>query len=375
MLLSGTNQLIDVIEITLRGRDSFLTVYVDVFDNSLSHKWLDSLNYLLQKNYHLEKNYCFFGFVNGSRNGKFIIDQINKSIQAINSSDIGYAINDHFTLENSIISGAIIPEDQYPTGQRPASLPGEVNHDHFNNLHRYFEDLQGVSGHMTEYYNKADSTIRWHIRQLNLLCHEFENWAISNRKKFTAPAWVRPSQLMCWLNAPRFMLTKDDYELFGVETMNRPLGGVYVGVNKAIGKHHWEVFVDEAGYNPNSLIDNLTTTTMRSQLEAAGDFDIEWGNNPGNYEWQKRHLADFKQWLINNHLDPDDKSLTIGHPQVGQTDLMRSFDTDDYSVIWSMLEQHSDVYSIKTSKTHAEYNYRWSDEDFIARQIEIIEKQ
>jgi len=33
--------------------------------------------------------------------------------------------------------------------------------------------------------------------------------------------------------------------LFGVETMNRSLGGVYVGVNKAVGKHHWEVFNDE----------------------------------------------------------------------------------------------------------------------------------
>jgi hypothetical protein len=168
------------------------------------------------------------------------------------------------------------------------------------------------------------------------------------------------------------MLTKDDYELFGVETMNRPLGGVYVGVNKAVGKHHWEVFVDEAGYNPNSLIDNLTTTTMRSQLEAAGDFDIEWGNNPGNYEWQKRHLVDFKQWLVNNHLDPDDKSLTIGHPQVGQIDLGRSFNTTDYKIIWGLLENHLDVYSVKTSQTYAEYPYSWSDIDFINKQIEII---
>lgn len=47
--------MIDTVEITLRGKDSFLTVYVDVFDNSLSHKWIDSLNHLLQHNYHLEK--------------------------------------------------------------------------------------------------------------------------------------------------------------------------------------------------------------------------------------------------------------------------------------------------------------------------------
>ena len=133
-------------------------------------------------------------------------------------------------------------------------------------------------------------------------------------------------------------------------TMNRPLGGVYVGVNKAVGKHHWEVFVDEADYNPNMIIDNLTTTTMRSQLEAAGDFDIEWANNPGNFEWQQRHLADFRTWLINNGFDPEDKSLTIGHPQVGQVDLLKSFNTTNYKQIWAIVGAHLNVHSIKTSE-------------------------
>jgi hypothetical protein len=42
-----------------------------------------------------------------------------------------------------------------------------------------------------------------------------------------------------------FALEPEDYELFGIETINRKLGGVYLGVNKAVGKHHWEVFNDE----------------------------------------------------------------------------------------------------------------------------------
>ena len=79
-------------------------------------------------------------------------------------------------------------------------------HDKLNWLHRYFEDLQGVSGAMSPYYTKADPATRWHIRQLNLLCHEFESWALSYRKELEAPEWVRPSQLMCWLNAPRFKI-------------------------------------------------------------------------------------------------------------------------------------------------------------------------
>ena len=40
MFMSGTNQLIDVIEMQLQGPNGSLTVYIDVFDNSLSRKWL-----------------------------------------------------------------------------------------------------------------------------------------------------------------------------------------------------------------------------------------------------------------------------------------------------------------------------------------------
>ena len=369
-------KILDQVKIDYKDANTsdILTVYVDIHDNSLSRKWLASLNQLLQNNYHLEKNYCFFGFADGPRNGQLIIDQINTSIRAINSVNLGYTISDYYTLDNSLVPGTMIPEHLYEPGQRPPELPGEVNHEHFNNLHRYFEDLQGVSGAMSSYYIKADPTTRWHIRQLNLLCHEFESWALSNRKKYTAPEWMRPSQLMCWLNAPRFVLDESDYELFGIETINRPLGGVYVGVNKAVGKHHWEVFVDEAGYDPNMIIDNLTTTTMRSQLEAAGDFDIEWANNPGDRLWQQRHLSDFRLWLTNNGFDPEDKKLTIGHPQVGQVDLEKSFGTSFYQDIWNNLSQHLDVYKITTGSAQAIYEYHWSDADFIHRQVEKIQQ-
>jgi len=177
---------------------------------------------------------------------------------------------------------------------------------------------------------------------------------------------------MCWLVAPRFILTEEDYELFGVETINRALGGVFVGVNKAIGKHHWEVFVDEAKYNPDAVIDNLVTTSMRPQCEAAGDFDIEWANNPGNFSWQQTHLANFRLWLINNGFDPKDKSLTIGHPQVGQVDLMRSFGTENYQAIWAQLNTHLNVYKIKTSDATATYDYHWWDADYMEKQIKCL---
>jgi hypothetical protein len=249
------------------------------------------------------------------------------------------------------------------------SASGRINHDKFNNLHRYFEDLQGVSGAISPYYQQANYTTRWHIRQLNLLCHEFESQALSMRKLKQAPDWVRPSQLMCWLNAPRFTLNEEDFELFGIETINRPMGGVFVGVNKAVGKHHWEVFIDEGR---DSRLSELTTSTLRSQTEAAGDFDIEWGQNPGSYDFQIQRLSEFRQWLLTNNFNPEDKSLTIGHPQVGQVNLQRSFGTEHHHAIWAQLEQHLDVYNIRTSTQKDTYSYCWSDADYALQQIQIL---
>jgi hypothetical protein len=341
--------LLDHIEIDLQGRDSVLTVHIDVADNSLSRKWLAALNNVIKTDLHLEKNYCWFGWTESERNAQYLCKQINASIDHINQSNIGYCIDcDAYTVDN------VIQPDL------------DINHERMNLLHRYFEDLQGWSGGISNYYNSADPATRWHIRQLNLLCHELESLVLSMRKDVESPEWKRPSQLMCWLNAPRFELEEEDYDLFGIDTINRSLGGVYVGVNKAVGKHHWEVFNDEGR---DSRIGELVTSSLRPQTQAAGDFDIEWANNPGTYHWQISKLREFKKWLTDNGFDPDDKHLTIGHPQVGQVDLSKSFGTTDYRQIWSQLSTKLDVYKIRTSSAEATYNYNWSDPDYAEQQI------
>ena len=331
---------------TLRGHNSELTVYIDVADNSLSRKWISALNGIIANDLHLEKNYCWLGWTESKRTAEYIIDQINASISAINQANLGYTIRDHFTVEDTI---------QDDLG---------VNHDRMNWLHRYFEDLQGQSGAMSPYWLQADTSTRWHIRQLNLLCHEYESLVLSMRKVIQAPEWRRPSQLMCWLNAPRFTLEPEDYELFGIETLNRKIGGVYVGVNKAVSKTHWEVFNDEG-----SGVDQLITTSLSNQIEAAGDFDIEWARDPGAHDWQIKKIAEFRAWLTNNGFDPDDRSLTIGHPKVAQVNLSRSFGTLDYNRIWQQLAEHLDVYKIRTSSVEATYNYCWRDPDYAEQQI------
>jgi hypothetical protein len=341
--------MLDTIQMDLRSTDNrVLSVYIDVEDNSLSRKWLAALNQLIQNHNHLEKNYCWLGWAESARDPEYICTQINRSIHAVNSAGLGYVIQDFFTPANTINTDL------------------DIDHAHMNQLHRYFEDLQGVSGAMSPYYTDADDTTRWHIRQLNLLCHELESLVLSIRKLKEAPEWQRPSQLMCWLAAPRFELTTEDYEQFGIEAINRSMGGVYVGVNKAVGKHHWEVFNDEG---QNSRVSELVTSTLRPQTEAAGDFDIEWANNTRSFEWQIRKISEFRAWLVANNFDPEDKSLTIGHPRVAQVDLMRSFGTVDYKKIWAQLYQHQDVYRISTSTATTTYEYHWSDTDYDLQQI------
>lgn len=345
----GGRTLIDQIKIELIGG---VDIWIDVWDTTLGRKWLAALNNLLAQDYLLEKNYCFLGFAESNRNGTYICDQINSSISDINAADLDYYINDFFTLENTLQPG--------PVGD---GLPGlQIVQEKFNRLHRYFEELQGVSGNLQKYYQRADPKTRWHIRQLNLLCHEFESWALSWRKRVYAPDWQRPSQLMCWLHAPRFDLDTEDFNLFGIDTLYRPMGGVFVGVNKAVGKHHWEVFQDEGS---DSRIDKMITTNMRSQTEAAGDFDIEWSQNTRGHPWMSDKINNFVNWLKINGFDPDDPSLTIGHPQIGQVDLKRSFGTSDYKEIWPMLSKNLDVVAVETSLFRAEYLYHWSDENYV----------
>ena len=109
-------------------------------------------------------------------------------------------------------------------------------------------------------------------------------------------------------------------KLFGIDALCKDFGGVYLGVNKAVGKHHFEVFHDEDG----ARIDELTTTTMRGQTLASGDFDIDLGKTDRYETWRIEENKQFRQWLIDNGFDPDDKTLTIGHPKIGQINLQNS---------------------------------------------------
>ena len=348
---------LDTLQITLRNSDNeYHDVWVNVFQTNLALKWYNALNDILKDDLHLEKNYLWHGWADHERNGTYLCEQINKTFDAINNSNLDYEIKDRFVLDDILIDT-----------DNPDEAP--FDHDKLNVLHRYFEDLQGTTQQLSQHYIKADHKTKWHIRQLNNLCHEFESWALSHRKKKYLPEWQRPALLFSFLNSAKFELTLSDMKAFGVDALCKDFGGVYLGVNKAVGKHHYEVFHDEDG----ARLDELTTTTMRGQTLASGDFDIDLGKTDRHETWRIQENKEFTQWLIDNGFDPNDKTLTIGHPKVGQINLQRSFDAiNDHQKIWDCFNRYPDVYAIKTSKQHAIFDYHWSDADYMDKQIEIM---
>jgi hypothetical protein len=357
---------IDQIAITLRSKTNEIhNVYIDVLDNSLAEKWLTSLKHLVKDGYHLEKNYHWMGFAD--RDLPLICNKINASLSAIRAFDwnsVGltpYAITEHFTVDNTITTGEIADGLQY-TG-------GRIVHDMFNTLHRYFEDLQGQAGAISPYYKQSTPEIRWHIRQLNLLCHEFESRALSYRKEQYAPDWAQYNQLFCFLNTPTFNLDPEtDFSAFGLDTLVRRQGDVMMGINKSVGKSHWEVFCDEGDVS----LDELTTSALISQWQGSGDFDISWSQSSEKETWDKKKRDNFINWLTNNGFDPEDPALTIGHPRVATVNLVKSFNSTDYSVVQSILKEHLDVYKINTDDTELKLDYRWSNVDYSQQQIKLI---
>ena len=355
---------IDQITITLRSKTNDVhDVYIDVLDNSLASKWLTALNRLVKDGYHLEKNYHWMGFAD--RDLPLICNKINASLSAIRLFDwesVGltpYAIPEYFTMENTLTAGEVGYE-------QPGS---RVVHDMFNLLHRYFEHFQGQAGKISPYYQRANSEIRWHIRQLNLLCHEFESRALSYRKEQYAPDWAQYNQLFCFLNTPTFNLDPEtDFSAFGLDTLTRRQGDVMMGINKSVGKSHWEVFTDEGDVS----LDELTTSALISQWQGSGDFDISWSQSSQGHPWHQDEINKFVAWLVKNGFDPEDPSLTLGHPRVATVDFEKSFNSTDFKVVQDIIKQHLDVYKIRTGDQELTLDYRWSDTDYHKQQIALL---
>jgi hypothetical protein len=348
--------------------------YFQVYDTPLGHRWLEALKDNLKQKRILEKNFCFLGFADSKRNLQYLVNELNSNIAIINAYEFDppyqkiYPFSaDDFQYSSSLPIGKAVGGDEMAT-------PGKrLKHEACNLLHRYFEELQGTAWQISNYYKQADHKTKYAIRQLNNICHEIESWVNSDRKNAFEPEWMRPSQVTTFLNAPRYDLHDEDFELFKQNRYDRELGGVYLHWSQ-VGKTLYEVFRDE---HAPKMTDALCSE-INHQKYYSGEFDVEWGQTitEQKHDFKKEEMDEFRAWLEANDYDWNDPKLSLGYIKIGQIDIQRTFGTNaSIQDIHQTMNNNLNITSIRTitgPTTECEYTYALDSDDWKQMQIERL---
>ena len=386
-----------MITVTLRNpldKTDLLCYYIRPDDTPLAQDWQQALKQLLMSGALLEKNFCWLGWPDSARDLAYLCAELNRHIHTINRFNLtrqwqdaglaSYRIQEWFAPD-VVMYGAEY-EVSYGSpegGDDDDKLGWRCKQEIMNRLHNHFEILQGTVWNLSPYYVHADTKTKYAIRQLNNICHEMENLILSTRKKHTVPEWIRPSQITTWIGAARYDLNDQHREVCRRNSYDRRFGHVYMHWTQ-IGKTLFEVWRDEKA--PQLIVgDDVTDISFNSGAvcEAitslryySGEFDIEWGQdvvaNQG-CSWHDDEQAAFRDWLIQNKLDPDCEALSLVYYPIGQVLLQESFGTTDMHEIWHQMSSHLDIYSIEIDNARAVYDYCWSDPDHEQQQISYLE--
>ncbi len=349
--------------------------YFQIYDTPLGHRWLEGLKDNLKKERILEKNFCFLGFADSKRNLHYLVGELNKNIAIINSFQFSPAYEkiDPFSLDDFQYSSSL-PIGKAVDGDVSKTPGKRLKHESCNLLHRYFEELQGTAWQISYLYKQADSETKYAIRQLNNICHEIESWVNSDRKKAIAPEWMRPSQITTFLNAPRYDLHEEDFELFKQNRYDRELGGVYLHWSQ-VGKTLYEVFRDEHAPRMTEAL----CSEINHQKYYSGEFDVEWGQTiTEQHDFKKEEMDDYRTWLEDNGYEWDDPKLSLGYIKIGQVDLQRTFGSDaSIHDIHKVMNDNLNITSIRTihgPSIETDYPYTLDSDDWKQIQIEGLKQ-
>lgn len=372
--------MLSPIRITLSNplnRKQQIDYWIQPNDSQLAKDWVTQLEKIVLQGNHLEKNYCFMGWVEGPRSLPLLCEELQRAVDQINRYNCtgawqskglkSYYIEDYFCPQ-TVMFPLDLPKAS--GGFDPAKLGLQLKHEVMNRLHNHFEVLQGTVENISQYFNHADAETKYAIRQLNNLCHEIESLALSIRKFAVAPEWVRPSQITTFFKAPRTLLTDTHRTGFAENGYDRKFGHVYMHWCQ-IGKTLFEVFRDEGA----PKLDDATCEAITHLQYYSGEFDIEWGKDVTRHNdcpWHDEEQNKFESWLKDNGYDPDDPKLSLGYLHIGEVDIEKSFGTDNRMDIWEALATHLDIYSIEVNGKTAIYDYSWSDIDFEQQQMKSL---
>jgi len=353
--MNGGNQLI---HIEMSGGVEYTITPVE---SALARDWVDALRDLLAADYHLEKNFCFMGFPGTDRDLNQLCTELNKHISRINKSPINYRIEEWFAPES-------VWFDVANYNFNPETL--HIKQDILNKLHNHFERLQGTVTAMSDYYIRAEPSVKYSIRQLNLICHEMESWVLGQIKHGRDPYWTRPSQITTFLNAPRMNLTAEHREAFATNGYDRVFGGVYMHWCQ-IGKTYYEVFKDEGA----PVLTDTVCEAINNLQYYSGEFDIEWGRDvvaAGEQHWHNKEMSEYSAWLVSNGLDPTDTSLSLGYLPLGQVDIMSSFGTSDPGEVWDIMSNALNITRITIGDVTCRYDYNINDDNYEELQMQKL---
>ena len=348
---------------------------IEIYDTPLGQRFLEALKDNLAKNRVLEKNFCWLGWADSKRDLHHLVRELNKSIAQINSFKFepAYEKIHPFSTDDFQYS------DQLPTGltgtRPPMEKPGlRLKHEACNLLHRYFEELQGTAWKLSPYYKQADYETKYAIRQLNNLCHEIESWVLSYRKSVVDPEWMRPSQITTFLNAPRYDLHEEDYELFKQNRYRREIGGVYLHWSQ-VGKTLYEVYRDEDA----PVMSEALCSEINHQKYYSGEFDIEWGQtiDEDTFDWKQQEMDGYRKWLADNGYDWEDPKLSLGYIKIGQVDMKLGFQNKPFIEVYNEMKTNLNIKSIHTVGTRsweAYYPYTLDSEDWKQIQIDYLKE-
>jgi len=350
-------------------------VKIDIYDTPLGKRFIQALRDNLVEKRILEKNFCFLGWASSTRDLNFLCHELNNSIEQINSFTFEppYEKIHPFRVDDFQYS-AKLKTGLCPDGDE-MSKPGlRLKHDACNLLHRYFEELQGTAWQISEYYKQADTETKYAIRQLNNICHEIESWVLSYRKSIVDPEWIRPSQITTFLNAPRYDLHEEDFELFKHNRYNRELGGVYLHWSQ-VGKTLVEVYRDEHAPKMTEAL----CSEINHQKYYSGEFDIEWGNTitEAKHDFKKREVEGFRMWLKDNGYDWEDPKLALGYIKIGQVDLETSFQNRPFKLIYEIMKDNLNIKNITIRGVGIHQNdfpYTLESDDWKQIQMEGLRK-
>lgn len=384
------------VRITYRdiSTNAYLPVYFNVLDNALAPDWLAELQKLLSSNdFELEKNYMMMGYSCTGRDLEFLCNEMNAAITTINK------FNETSTWLNAGIKPYVIEEYTSPDAVMFGSdyaLQDVANPNHVldyknclrynlktsftNKIHQHFERLQGTVEHPSRYFELASASVKYAIRQLNILVHEIESLVRALRKKHTRPDELQLSNIVTFPHAPRSKLTAKHAELFNANEYRREFGTIYMHWCQ-IGKTLFEVWSDEnappieIGDDPRSIL-VYTPGASRTTCEAitaleyySGEFDIVWGEE-SKRAFVVEEKAAYRKWLEQAGVPWDPAKYSLGYLPLATCDLIKSFGTDDPMAVQSMLEKHADIYEIAihypTNTVSRTFPSSWRDEDWHA---------